>query len=113
MHGIASLILTRLMVENNNSGLYCKLSQMIQEDLQADIICHDDLSTHAAWVRVGGRGVQPRQQEPSLTSILVTDDQLGNRESMLHNLFCMSLGSLHRHINVSPDETLHKRRNAL
>jgi len=63
---------------------------MVCEDLQTDVVSHDDFSRHAALVVVGGGRVQLCQQEPGLTTILVTVDKVRDGESLLDDRVCFS-----------------------
>ena len=62
--------------------LHCQLLQMVCEDLQTDVIRHDDFCRHAALAVVCGGRIELSQQKASLAAILITIDKVGNGESL-------------------------------
>eukprot|EP00239_Pterosperma_sp_CCMP1384_P000724 CAMPEP_0197848180 /NCGR_PEP_ID=MMETSP1438-20131217/7968_1 /TAXON_ID=1461541 /ORGANISM="Pterosperma sp., Strain CCMP1384" /LENGTH=104 /DNA_ID=CAMNT_0043460319 /DNA_START=654 /DNA_END=968 /DNA_ORIENTATION=- len=62
---------------------------MFHEDLQADVISENDLTGSVVVTVVGDRRIQLRKKETCLTAMLVTLHQLGHRESIGHEGFCI------------------------
>ena len=80
-----------------NLRLHCQLLEVLCEDLQTDIVCHDHFCRHAALVVVCGGRIELGQQETGLTAVLIAVDKVRNGETPSDDAISFLQWLLHWH----------------